>query len=90
MSLWAEVLADLAARGGTSAQVATRLELPMPLVQTVLDHAERLGVVAVAGRGCGSGCPTGPEMPAGCEGCAIASLAPMLRAWTDGPEIRAS
>ena len=31
------------------------------LVQAVLDDAERLGVVAVAGRGYGSGCPTGPE-----------------------------
>ena len=89
MSLWRAVLADLAARGGTPAQVATRLELPMPLVQTVLDHAERLGVVAVAGRGCGSGCPTGPEMPAGCDGCPIAPRAPMVSAWTEGPEIRA-
>lgn len=61
MSAWAAVLGDVAERGGTPAQVATRLGLPASLVQAVLDHAERLGVVAVAGRGrhgCGSRCPT--------------------------------
>ena len=49
MSAWAVVLDDVTARGGTLAQVATRLGLPIPLVQAVLDHAERLGVLAVAG-----------------------------------------
>jgi hypothetical protein len=73
MSTWAAVLTDAGARGGTPAQVATRLDLPVSLVQAVLDHAERLGVVAVAGRGCGSGCPTGPEMPQGCAGCPLVS-----------------
>ena len=68
MSAWASVLDDVGARGGTPAQVASRLGLSTSLVQAVLDHAERLGVVAVAGRGCGSGCPTGPEMPKGCAG----------------------
>jgi hypothetical protein len=72
VSAWATVLEDVAARGGTPTQVARRLGLPTPLVQTVLDHAERLGVVAVAGRGCGSGCPTGPDLPAGCAGCPLA------------------
>jgi hypothetical protein len=72
VSAWAAVLADVATRGGTPAQVATRLGLPTPLVQAVLDHAQRLGVVGVAGRGghgCGSGCPAGPEAPPGCAGC---------------------
>lgn len=77
MSAWAAVLEDAGARGGTPAQVATRLGLPTALVQTVLDHAERLGVVAVAGRGCGpgsptgTGCPTGPAMPPACAGCPL-------------------
>lgn len=71
MSVWAVVLDDVATRGGTPAQVATRLGLSTPLVQAVLDHAERLGVVAVAGQGCGSGCPTGPELPAACAGCPL-------------------
>jgi hypothetical protein len=72
MSAWAAVLADVAARGGTPAQVATRLGLPVPLVQAVLDHAERLGVVAVAGRGCGPKCPTGRQLPPTCAGCPLA------------------
>ena len=71
MSAWAAVLDDVGARGGTPAQVASRLGLSTSLVQAVLDHAERLGVVAVAGRGCGSGCPTGPEMPKACAGCPL-------------------
>jgi hypothetical protein len=74
VSAWAAVLGDAAARGGTPAQVATRLGLSTPLVQAVLDHAERLGMVAVAGLGghsCGSGCPTGPEMPPNCAGCPL-------------------
>ena len=69
MSAWAAVLDDVASRAGTPAQVATRLGLSTALVQAVLDHAQRLGVVAVAGRGCTSGCPTGPEIPKGCAGC---------------------
>ena len=71
MSAWAAVLDDVGARGGTPAQVASRVGLPTSLVQAVLDHAERLGVVAVAGRGCGPGCPTGPEMPKACAGCPL-------------------
>jgi len=71
VSAWAAVLEDADARGGTPAQVAARLGLPASLVQAVLNHAERLGVVAVAGRGCGSGCPTGPEMPKACAGCPL-------------------
>ena len=71
MSVWAAVLDEVASRGGTPAQVASRLGLSTPLVQAVLYHAERLGVVAVAGRGCGSGCPSGPEMPPGCAGCPL-------------------
>ena len=70
MSAWAAVLDDVTARGGTPAQVAARLGLPTSLVQAVLDHAERLGVVAVAG--CGSGCPTRPELPQACAGCLLA------------------
>lgn len=73
LSAWARVLDDAGARGGTAAQVAARLGMSTPLVQAVLDHAERLGVVAVAGRGCGSGCPTGAEMPPACAGCPVAS-----------------
>jgi hypothetical protein len=71
VSAWAAVLDDVAAAGGTPAQVATRLGLPTSLVQAVLDHAERLGVVAVAGSGCGSACPTGPEAPPACAGCPL-------------------
>ena len=71
MSAWVRVLDDVAARGGTPAQVSGRLGIPMPLVLAVLDHAERLSVVAVAGRGCGSGCPTGPDVPTGCTGCPL-------------------
>lgn len=73
MSAWGAVIDDVGMRGGTPAQVATRLGMPMSLVQAVLDHAERLGVVAVAGRGCGSGCPTGPDLPEGCSGCPLSS-----------------
>jgi hypothetical protein len=71
VSAWVAVLDDVGARGGTPAQVATRLGLPVSLVQAVLDHAQRLGVVAVAGHGCASGCPTGPAMPTGCAGCPL-------------------
>jgi len=71
MSAWAAVIEDVGARGGTPAQVARRLGLPDALVMAVLDHAERLGLVAVAGNGCGSGCPTGPEMPVACAGCSL-------------------
>jgi len=71
MSAWTAVLDDVASRGGTPEQVADRLGLSRPLVQAVLDHAERLGVVAVAGRGCGSGCPGGPQMPTSCAGCPL-------------------
>jgi hypothetical protein len=71
VNAWSAVLGDVSARGGTPAQVATRLRLPMGLVQAILDHAERLGVVAVAGRGCGTGCPIGPELPKGCVGCPL-------------------
>jgi hypothetical protein len=72
MSVWAAVLGDLAARGGTPGQVAARLGLSTPLVQAILDHAERLGVVAVAGRGCGTQCPTGQQLPPSCVGCPLA------------------
>jgi hypothetical protein len=75
VSAWAAVLHDVASVGGTPAQVAARLGLPVPLVLAVLDHAERLGVVAVAGNGCGSGrpaCPTGTEIPPACAGCSLA------------------
>ncbi|MEP7370102.1 MAG: hypothetical protein ABI662_10620 [Dermatophilaceae bacterium] len=71
MNAWTSVLDEAGARGGTPAQVASRLGLSTSLVQAVLDHAERLGVVAVAGQGCGSGCPTGPEMPKACAGCPL-------------------
>jgi len=71
MSAWATVLDDVATRGGTPSQVATRLGLSVSLVQAVLDHGERLGVVAVAGRGCGLGCPTGPDVPKACAGCPL-------------------
>ena len=71
MSAWAAVLDDVRRRGGTPAQVATRLGLSISLVQAVLDHAERLGVVALASGGCASGCPAGPQMPQACAGCPI-------------------
>ena len=71
MSAWAQVLDDVGKSGGTPAQVASRLGLSLPLVQAVLDHAERLGVVGRAGRGCGSGCPAGPELPPACAGCPL-------------------
>jgi hypothetical protein len=70
VSAWAAVLDDVAARGGTPAQVAARLGLPGALVHAILDHAARLGVVAVAS-GCGTGCPTGPDAPPGCAGCPL-------------------
>jgi hypothetical protein len=73
VSVWTAVLEEAGVKGGTAVQVASRLGLPLSLVQAVLDHAERLGVVAVAGKGCGSGCPTGPEMPAGCAGCPLSA-----------------
>jgi hypothetical protein len=73
MSAWAAVLGDVAARGGTPEQVATRLGLSTDLVLAVLDHAERLGVVAVAGRGCGTRCPTGDRLPPSCAGCRLQS-----------------
>jgi len=73
VSVWAEVLQDAGARGGTPAQVASRLGLPSSLVEAVLDHAQRLGVVAVAGQGCGSGCPTGPDLPQACAGCPLSA-----------------
>jgi hypothetical protein len=73
MSAWAAVLADAGVRGGTPAQVASRLGMPVPLVQAVLDHAQRLGLVAVAGGGCGSGCPTGPDLPHACAGCPLSA-----------------
>jgi hypothetical protein len=74
VSAWALVLDDVAAAGGTPAQVATRLSLPVSLVQAVLDQAERLGLVAVAGSGgsCRPGCPSGPEIAPACAGCPIA------------------
>ncbi|MCR6492876.1 helix-turn-helix domain-containing protein [Cellulomonas sp. P24] len=71
-SAWSRVLAEASARGGTPAQVAARLGLPEPLVCSVLDHAERLGLVTVAGRTCTSSCPTGPTRPATCHGCPLA------------------
>jgi len=71
MSAWERVLDDVAARGGTPEQVSGRLALPMPLVLAVLDHAERLGIVAVAGQGCGPACPTGSDLPTGCIGCPL-------------------
>jgi hypothetical protein len=71
MSLWASVLDEADAHGGTPAHIATQLGLPISLVQAVLDQAERLGVLAVAGRSCGAGCPSGPERPAACAGCVI-------------------
>jgi hypothetical protein len=73
VSVWTAVLDEAGARGGTAVQVASRLGLPFSLVQAVLDHAERLGVVAVAGNGCAAGCPTGPETPAGCAGCPLSA-----------------
>ena len=73
MSVWAAVLHDAGARGGTPAQVANRLALPPSLVEAVLDHAERLGVVALAGDSCASGCPTGPDLPPGCAGCPLSA-----------------
>jgi len=72
VSAWAAVLDEVAAVGGTPGQVAARLRLPMSLVLAVLDHAERLGVVAVAGNGCGPGCPAGPDVPPACAGCPLA------------------
>ena len=72
MSAWAAVLEEVAAAGGTPGQVAARLRLPTSLVQAVLDQAERLGVVGVAGSGCGPGCPAGPDVPPACAGCPLA------------------
>jgi len=71
-SVWSRVLTEASARGGTAAQVAARLGLPEPLVGSVLDHAERLGLVTIAGRTCTSSCPTGPTRPATCHGCPLA------------------
>lgn len=73
MSVWTVVLQEAGVRGGTAVQVASHLGLPLSLVQAVLDHAERLGVVAVAGDGCASGCLTGPAMPPSCAGCPLSA-----------------
>jgi len=70
VSAWAAVLDDVAAQGGTPTQVAERLGLPAALVQMILDHAQRLSVVAVAG-GCGPCCPSGPDVPPSCAGCPL-------------------
>lgn len=71
MSAWGDVLDDLASRGGTVPQVATRLGLAEALVAAIVDHAERLGLVRV-GSGCGSVCAP-PEVDAGpaCAGCPL-------------------
>ena len=73
MSAWTAVLDEVESRGGSPAQVATRLGLSLGIVQAVPDHAERLGVVAGAGKGCGSACPTGPKMPQSCAGCPLSA-----------------
>jgi hypothetical protein len=76
VSAWAAVLDEVAAVGGTPGQVAARLGLPTSLVQAVLVHAERLGVVSVAGSGCAgpgsSVCHAGPDVPPACAGCPLA------------------
>jgi hypothetical protein len=66
------VLDEVALTGGTPGQVAARLGLPTSLVKAVLDHAERLGVVAVPASGCGPRCPGGPDVPPACAGCPVA------------------
>ena len=84
MSAWAAVLDDAARLGGTPSQVAARLGLPAPLVRAVLDHAERLGLVATAGRACGPGCAPGPSAPIACAGCPLASVSRARAARTGG------
>jgi hypothetical protein len=71
VSAWAAVLQDIGVRGGTPAQIATRLGLSADLVQAILDHAERLGVLTLASYCCGAGCPTGAELPPVCAGCLL-------------------
>ncbi|MFI2755100.1 hypothetical protein ACGIF2_16850 [Cellulomonas sp. P22] len=82
MSVLDDVLREVSA-GATSDAVARRLGLDPGLVEAMVDHWERLGVVHragdVLGQRCGSACsPAGGDgtgtahVPAGCAGCPIA------------------
>ncbi len=66
MSLLSQVL-SATADGATPPAVAGRLGVDVGLVETMLDHAERIGLVVRPG--C-SGCSGAPVAPA-CAGCPI-------------------
>lgn len=57
-------------RGSTAKAAAHRLALPLDLVETVLEEAERLGLASRYGTGC-SGCPSSGR---GCDGCPLTKV----------------
>jgi hypothetical protein len=66
-SLLTEVLRETAT-GATPSTVASRLGLDPGLVETMLDHAQRVGLVLAPGCGSCTGAPVAPS----CAGCPIA------------------
>ncbi len=71
MSAWDDVMTDLAAHGGTPSQVAARVGLPTQIVESIIDHASRLGLVQI-GSQCGSACaPVGVQAGPACAGCPV-------------------
>lgn len=74
MSLLADVVAA-AGRGAGPATVARELGVDVGLVETVLDHAARIGLVqtsasALGRRGCDT-CPPREARPPVCRGCPL-------------------
>lgn len=74
MSLLADVVAA-SGRGLGPATVARELEVDVGLVETVLDHAARVGLVqtsssALGRGGCGT-CPPRDARPPACAGCPL-------------------
>ncbi len=77
MTLLADVVAA-SGRGAGPATVARELGVDVGLVETVLDHAARIGLVQASssalGRpaaGCGTGCPPRDHRPPSCAGCPL-------------------
>lgn len=73
MSLLADVVAA-SGRGLGPAAVARELGVDVGLVETVLDHAARVGLVEMSSSALGRGCATCPPRDAGppaCAGCPL-------------------
>ena len=74
MSLLADVVAA-AGRGAGPATVARELGVDVGLVETVLDHAARVGLVQTSSSALGrTECPTCPpreQRPVSCAGCPL-------------------